>query len=374
MRLFLVVYYSIITYASALSLKSAAGKHLMSKARRLGNNNNNNKNNYDWSWMSDYSIQFDSCHTTLNFRAQGNSGDADAAPTESERLVLFKLCPTKNNCSNNCKGGAEYLVELKEFVEAYMNSQKSQKEYNCAKVKNKCSCENDDSINDDNVCLSKCYANAGLNYCENNEEQEFEVDRYLECRNPQGNNNKNNNNNGDDSTQIYIGAYCSSNGKHIYLGAFSDRQCSIPTDASVYEAQTGIGLPYTTTSMVGTDCITCREPSAYDDDYNADANDEDTIREICTNVYQRSAKCETNLDISTKVTGGCNYIHQILPRTERAISSSSSSLSRRSASVGWAWTFAMTTLIASAAAIFFYRQTRRKTGVNLSSQGDGVMS
>jgi hypothetical protein len=250
-----------------------------------------------------------------------------------------------------------------------MNSQKSQKEYNCAKVKSKCSCEDDDSINDDNVCLSKCYAKAGLDYCENDEEDDFEVDRYLECRNPQGNNNKNNNN-GDDSTQIYVGAYCSSNGKSIHLGAFSDRQCSVKTDASVYEEQTGVALPYTSTSLVGSDCISCKEPSAYDDDYNADANDADTIREICTDVYERSAKCESNLEISTKSTGGCNYIHTILPRTERAVASSRGG----SASVGWAWTFAMTTLVASAAAMFFYSKTKRKNAVNLSSQGDGIIS
>lgn len=348
--------------ASAFSVTTAAGNRLMSKARHL-NDQHNNDDSYDFTWVTDYSIKFDSCHTTLSFRAQGNSGDSDGAPTESERLVLFKLCPT-DKCSS-CNGGAEYLVELKDFVEAYMNSQSTQKEYNCAKVKNKCSCEDDDSVNDDDVCLANCYATAGLDYCEN-EDDEFEVDRYLECRDLGGNNN----NNGDDSTQqMYVGAYCSSNHKNIYLGAFSDRQCSKQIDASAYETLTGTALPYTSTSLVTNTCISCKEPSQYDDDYNADQDDTDAVTEICEELYDRSAKCETNLKIETKSTGGCDYIHRILPAVERASASRNSGR----ASVVWAWIFACTTVLAVAAAAFFYSKLRRKEGVDLSAQG-GIMS
>lgn len=347
--------------ASAFSLTTDAGNRLMSKARRL-NDQHNNDDSYDFSWVTDYSIKFDSCHTTLSFRAQGNSGDADGAPTESERLVLFKLCPT-NKCSS-CSGGAEYVVELKEFVEAYLNAQSTQKEYNCAKVKNSCSCENDDSVNDDDVCLSKCYATAGLDYCEN-EEDEFEVDRYLECRNL----GDNKNNNGDDSTQMYVGAYCSSNLKNIYLGAFSDRQCSKKIDASAYETLTGTALPYTSKSLVSNNCISCKEPSQYDDDYNADQDDTDAVTEICEELYDRSAKCETNLKITTKSTGGCDFIHRILPGVERVVANRSGAR----APVVWAWIFATTTVLAVAAAAYLLSKLRRKRGVNLSAQG-GIMS
>jgi hypothetical protein len=173
------------------------------------------------------------------------------------------------------------------FRQSLHRFSETQKEYNCASVKNKCSCEDDDSINDDQVCLSKCYATAGLDYCENDDDEQFEVDRYLECRDL-----GNNKNNGDDATQMYIGAYCSSNGKSIYLGAFSNRQCTSKIDATAYETLTGTALPYTTTSLVSSDCISCKEPSQYDDDYNADKDDSDAVVEVCessTSVLQ-SAK------------------------------------------------------------------------------------
>jgi hypothetical protein len=58
-----------------------------------------------------------------------------------------------------------------------------------------------------------------------------------------------------------------------------------------------------------------------------------------------------------------------LPAVERVAASRSSTR----APVVWAWIFAATTVLAVAAAAFFYSKLRRKEGVNLSAQG-GIMS
>uniref|UniRef100_A0A7S3P4R6 Uncharacterized protein n=1 Tax=Amphora coffeiformis TaxID=265554 RepID=A0A7S3P4R6_9STRA len=356
--------------ATSIPASSRLGSRLLSTARRI-NNNNQNDDAADFTWVSDYSIRFDSCHTTLAFRAEGgNSADGeDQEPTESMRLVHFKLCPTDSCSASSCKNGADYLVEMREFVEAYLDFQMTQKEYNCQKVEDNCDCEN---ANDDQACLTQCYATAGLDYCQqdeqnqynngnnngnNNNAADFELDRYLECEQI--------NEGGDDySAALYVGAYCANNGKSIHLGTFTDRQCTKTTSTSSFSSLMGFDLPYTSESLVSNDCISCMEQPEYDDDYNADAQDADAVVEICEELYQRSAKCEGNLNHAyTQYTGGCNYINKILPQMERLAKSGSG----KSASVVWAWVFAITTLLMTAYAMYLYRMLSRGK-VNLSTQ------
>jgi len=355
MSLLLVVLLAAVVTAD-LSASSPLGSRLLSKARRL----NGDDDGYDYSWVTNYSIKFHSCHNILSFRGDSGSEDEDGSPTELERLVLFKLCPT-NSCST-CKHGAEYLVEMREFVESYLESKMSQQEYNCETVENNCNC--DDDATDDDACLAQCYAVAGLDYCENDEDNDddggIDVDEYLECEQVGDNDD-------DSSNSLYVGAYCSSNGASIYLGAFSDRQCTQASSASDYQTLTGYTLPYTSTSLVSHDCVSCREPTDYDDDYNADQYDADAVTEFCEDLYDRSAKCEKSLqNVDTTTTSGCDYIHKILPRMER--------IANQKASGGaiWATIFFLTTLMGVGAAVFFYTKLQRNHGVDLSSQGMGV--
>jgi hypothetical protein len=334
--------------SAALSSGSRSGLSLLSQARRLENNNDDA---YDFSWVTDYSIQYRSCHTTLSFRADGgDSGDGTEEPTETERLVKFQLCPS-DACSSNgkCSNGAEYLVEMQEFVEAVYESKMTQQEYNCETVQDNCDCDN---YNDDDVCLAACYATAGLDYCEEAEDEDaFDIQEYLECREVEYGD--------DDGNSIYIGAYCAGSG--IELGVFSDRQCTKQIENSVYEALSGYSLP--TESLVDNTCISCKEPAEYDDDYNADQYDEDEVIEICEELYERSAKCESNLDITDKQTSGCNYMHNILPQMERVASSG-----RVSGSKAFMWIFLCTTVASSALAFMFYAKARRAK-INLLDGG-----
>ena len=350
---------------ASIPASSRLGSSLLSKARRLNNNNNNN-NEADYTWVADYSIRFDSCHTTLEFRADAGADgedETDGAPTESMRLVHFKLCPT-DKCDKSCKNGADYLVEMREFVESYLEFQMTQQEYNCEQVEENCNCEN---ANDDEVCLQQCYQDAGLDYCENdqnnnngnnnnnNNGNDFELDRYLECEQL--------NENDGYSSPIYVGAYCSNNGKSILLGTFTDRQCTQHSDVETYKSYTGYDLPYTTTSIVKDDCISCMEPSEYDDDYNADQNDADAVVEICEELYERSAKCERNLqNVESKSVGGCDYIFKTLPQVERLTSGGASP------AVVFAWMFAITSVLLACYAYYLYKRLTRNR-VDLSTQG-----
>jgi hypothetical protein len=342
---------------------SPFAKRLLSKARLL---NNQNDDGSSFTWVNNYSVKFHSCHTTLNFRADGGGGEGgDSAPTESLRLVHFQLCPT-DACAKSCKNGADYIVEMREFVESYLEFQMNQKEYNCEKVKDACYCDN---YNDDDVCLSDCYAAASLNYCENqnnnNGNNGNDMGKLLECE--ALNENNNNNNNGGSSSVTYVGAYCSSDGKGIYLGTFSDNQCSKKSDVSAYKTYTGYDLPYTTESMVQNDCISCMEASQYDDDQNQDKNDADQVREICEDLYDRSAKCESGISTTVnpyRTTGGCEYIFNTLPQAEKLATGKRTG----SPATAFAWLFACTTVAATGYAVLLWQKLNRSK-VDLSSGG-----
>lgn len=99
------------------------------------------------------------------------------------------------------------------------------------------------------------------------------------------------------------------------------------------------------------------------------------MNELCGQVYEQAAKCESNADVSWPDNSGCEYIENILPRLEKAtrgVSSRSSKSQSSGAAVGFAWFFAISTIIFASYAFFLYRKLDRNR-VDLSSS-DGAMA
>jgi hypothetical protein len=198
------------------------------------------------------------------------------------------------------------------------------------------------------------------------------------------NNNNNNNNNGnynnygnsnlyngiDMSASYWTGLSCASNGKSINLAVFTDAGCTSKATSGTYEAfNYGVSLPYEKESLISSgECMACVEDSD-DDGNNYEAN------EVCTNAYERAAKCETNLDTGsyyfTPDTTGCNYINTILPRLAHATNKAASSVASGSASVAFAVIFFLTSMVLGAYSFFLYRKIHRAK-VNLA-QSEGMM-
>ena len=104
-------------------------------------------------------------------------GNADEGILYSQNLVRFALCP-ENTCSS-CSGGGEYVVNMLEFVDAYTEAKLEEQEMACENIRENCYCDN---ANDDEVCENTCYTNAGMDVCiEYEGQEEFEIQRYLEC-------------------------------------------------------------------------------------------------------------------------------------------------------------------------------------------------
>ena len=338
-----------------LSANSAVGSKLLSKAKRVLNNNDDD---YSFAWATDYSIKFQGCHNTVEFRPDDRDG-SDTDPMEVIPLVHFKLCRS-STCSGGCSNGGEYVVEMRDFVEAYVESKMTAKEYNCEVAKDNCYCED---VDDDEACEYQCYTSAGLDYCIETDDdgEEFDVQDYLECKDMEIGDD-------DSANQLFVGAYCSSNGKAIYLGEFTNEACSKPAKKGTYQAYSGVALPYTSESLVSHDCISCQEPQNYDDDKNGDNQDQDAVLEICEKLYERSAKCEKKLKIDYPSTGGCDYIHSVLPQLERVANR------RASAATVFAWLFFATTIGAVAFAFYLYKKQDKSQRVSLLSSEGGEMT
>ena len=60
-----------------------------------------------------------------------------------QRLVHFKLCPT-DTCGSGCSGGADYVIDMNEFVSAYLEYKEELKEQQCEDIRENCYCNNDD--------------------------------------------------------------------------------------------------------------------------------------------------------------------------------------------------------------------------------------
>lgn len=298
---------------------SELGRKLLSQARDLQNNNNNNYNNYQFNenWVSQYSIKFQGCHQISQWNGQAD-GEEDVR-IATKRLVRFRLCPT-GSCSSSstqgCSGGyGDYIIDMDTFLASYFEAKATYEEFQCDYLTNyACNC------NGDNDCLYSCYSdhnmqsvcmpnyNGGNNNA-NNAYANFDLEEYMQCNQIQLNN--------DDGNAYYAGPYCASQGGAIYLGLFTDDQCTSFPDSSggrtTYKGLTGYDLPYGNTNIVEMDCLSCKEPSENNYDGN-DAYDADDVAEVCENLYTYAGKCETNLPSGTvysKNTNACNYMEGI---------------------------------------------------------------
>lgn len=362
--------------SGSIPLTSNVGQELMVKATVIEEARVLANNNYDASWMSKFSLRYVGCSSLVQVAGQqggGNNKNNENGLLYTQHLVRFSICPV-DGCNSSCTGGGQYVVNLADFVDLYTEYKLTAAEQACEAVREACYC---DDANDDEACESACYAKAGLDDCVNYEgDEEFEVQRYLECQEMKdqgGNNNNNNKNNyyygnGNDYYygQYYVGPYCP-DGKNIFLGLFYDQGCSAQADISQYALRSGGSeLPYSSKSLVTAgDCLACG---------STNDNGEAEIAEVCYTLQQEAARCEENMEITYPDTSACDYIKNILPRLDAASRSLGNGTKTSYAKSGkaakaFAFVFAFTTVLFAAYAYFLYRKIKRGV-VALAAQGN----
>lgn len=159
-----------------IATDSNMGKRLLSKARRLEQNGQQNQDEGDW--LVGYSIKYTSCSSLIQIREEG--GGEDEGLLYTSNLVKFVICPGASSGCKDCGSGiASYVVNMKDFVEAYTQMKEQDKEQACETVKDYCYCDN---ANDDEACENQCYADAGMDDCiEYEGQEEMNMEEYMEC-------------------------------------------------------------------------------------------------------------------------------------------------------------------------------------------------
>jgi hypothetical protein len=167
-----------ISANSALGMRILSQAQVVQPARQL----NDQQEERDVTFVANYSIRYLGCHSLIQVAVgenQNNKNNQQQNMLYASHLARFALCPTSGNCGK-CEGGGEYVMNMETFVDAFTEAMLTEQEYACETVREECACEGND---DEETCEATCYANAGLSNCVNDEnKQEFEVQRYLECR------------------------------------------------------------------------------------------------------------------------------------------------------------------------------------------------
>jgi hypothetical protein len=161
-------------------LDSKMGRRLMKSARQLEQNNQNQNGEADPSFMWNYYIKYQSCASLIQISQEGgNNNNNNQGLLYTQNLVKFSLCPRESSCESCGEGVAQYVVNMNEFIDAYTEAQMEEQQLACEYVREYCYCDN---ANDDQMCENQCYYDQGMDYCVEIEgEEEFEIQRYLEC-------------------------------------------------------------------------------------------------------------------------------------------------------------------------------------------------
>mmetsp|Transcript_32970 Transcript_32970/g.51113 ORF Transcript_32970/g.51113 Transcript_32970/m.51113 type:complete len:399 (-) Transcript_32970:175-1371(-) len=246
--------------------------------------------------LTDFSLRFDRCQYVKMYDDELAQDEDSGTPLAVKHFVVFRLCPT-DECDTCSETFGRYVTELDDYLASTAEAQANHFDYMCENCQEKC--------NEDGEYCSGC---GKLCYRYQNLEADGYVDAadYIECQQLELNNddNENDNQGDDDGFALYIGPRCSADGDRVLLGLFSDEDCLEPYTYAEPEQYLNANISYHllahTTSNDGSVCLSCAESGEDqendNDQQDADA-DADEVNEMCENIYNEAAKCESKYGI-----------------------------------------------------------------------------
>lgn len=298
-------------------------------------------NGDDYSRISSYSIQFQGCH---HIQQWNKNADDEDVRLETKRLARFRLVPfdvcdvmspwadskvfrDAQSLVGNVDYG-EYIVDMNTFVAAYFEAENEESYYACEEAEENCedTCATDDAADDNaySSCISSCYKGYGCNQnMDDDGGSGLDVTDYTACAAFDWDN-------GDDDAgyEYYFGPYCADQGGEIRMNLFTDDTCTTLAScnsgqkrgATCYTQSTGYTLPFTQESIVHDPCLPCSENYATlesslnsmgeDEEFDYTNYDYGNPRDVCSNLYDLSGKCESNMN-NGQYQNGCSYLEGI---------------------------------------------------------------
>ena len=192
-------------------------------------------------------------------------------------------------------------------------------------------CEYDCYNNSKNGKMKSCIDRDPYNDDEESRD-EFRAEEFAECKefeqpefDDDDANNANRRLDEEEEVQYYIGPYCTANGGAVHLGLYTDDTCTEFADDNsgidTYKTLTrGESLPFSTTSLVSADCVSCVEqddPNRQDDNGDDAYDNGPEVSNQCAELYESAGKCESSINhdkagkTSDSNDNACGYINGI---------------------------------------------------------------
>jgi hypothetical protein len=295
--------------------------------------------------ISGYSVKFEQCQFVKSYNAEMAEEQDATTVLATSRFVLFRLCPSAYGCSSCNTGYGEYLVDLESYLEATVEYFQTYQEEMCETCEENCYNQANEDENEDeeeqqdeeednqdengedrrklagrklaytvdcDTCWDECQK------IENMEENGYlDATEFLECAmiyDPED----------DNKAALYAGPICASSGSKIKIGVFSDENCMYldsskdVDDYLVDDDGVSMHLSHALLKSTYTDtCISCKEPVEEDDNEDGDdenGNDEedaDEVTEMCEQLYEDAAKCETLHGMESGTAAYYQYENQL---------------------------------------------------------------
>ena len=269
--------------------------------------------------ITGYSIKFEQCQFVKAYD-DDMADDEDAGTIlATKRFVIFRLCPTGSECNYNY---GEYIVSMDEYLEAYTQYAQEQQESWCETCEENCEEEEEEDGDErrrkledyDCSCVDTCYK------IENMEDNGYiDATEFLECQDIYEDQYGN---------QLYAGPYCSG-GEKIKIGVFTDENCMfLDTSKDVEDyLQDGDGysiklshalLKKTYDQDDPVSCLVVEEEEEEEEDEDEDERrrkldeeDEAEVTEMCQQLYEEAAKCETTHGFDNGYADYDGYANQV---------------------------------------------------------------
>jgi hypothetical protein len=245
--------------------------------------------------ISMYSVKFEKCQFVKSYSDEAAEEEDSGTVFATNRFAVFRLC-YNGGCDSCDYNYGEYLLDLDVYLQTTVGYFQDYQQEMC----NNCDECAYDNANDANRKLQQYAADCDTCYdeCQKIENMEengyFDATDFLECQLIYAA--------GDDNVeQLYAAPICASSGQKIKIGVFTDEYCMYydsskdVDDYLMSDEGYQMKLSHALLKMTYQDtCISCTEPQ--DEDENNEGNDNqdaDEVNELCEDLYNYAAKCES---------------------------------------------------------------------------------
>lgn len=278
--------------------------------------------------ISTFYLKFDKCQFVKAYSEELAQEGADTV-LAADRFVIFRLCPSETSCNS---GYGEYIIEMETYLGYTVEYRTEEQEEMCNTCDEYCAQDDaaaaDDAAQDDggngrrltsrklaidcDECTSDCEKIAQME-----DNKYLDATNFINCANIGAD---------DDGSDLYAGPMCGSYGSKIKIGVFTDENCmfldatkeveNYLADGDGYEWKLSHALLKTTYD--NSELISCLDVEEAEDDQAAqdDQNAEVATKEICTNLYEAAAKCETTHGFDNGLSAYSNYYDEQLANEE----------------------------------------------------------